>query len=267
MGNQANVGAQRRSDPLEGPSSRARSAPLDPTDVSLVHVALLSQLGLGQTVLLAQGHDLHRNPIRTGHHLTLCLGIGTKSTPTLPSGLLIRSGHPPNLLTYQYGVFPIRGQHRSEALSTSPLALLELHQQPSRLSNLSLLTPLLRIPALVIAPDQEHDPVTVEVRKDAQQDPLYRNLHTRRVTPEHASDLVSIVTDPELVQSTPERLEPLGPHQVDTSHREDETDSGIEGYELRVRQAVDEPLEWNRPVIGFKRLGVQPDSIKGPYRR
>ena len=75
------------------------------------------------------------------------------------------------------------------------------------------------------------------------------------------------MTDPELVQSTPERLEPLGPHQVDTSHREDETDSGIEGYELRVRQAVDEPLEWNRPVIGFKRLGVQPDSIKGPYRR
>ena len=161
---QANVGMQDLGDSLQRPSRRAGRPSLDTADVSLIDPAPLGQLSLGQTTPLTELRDLHSNVVRLGQHRSLHVGVGAEAGPTLLCGLLIRTRHLGTSFR-QYGVFPISCQQSALRLSAT-LALSELRKQLPCLSDLSLLSLLLRVSAFVIAAEQQHNLVAVEVHED-----------------------------------------------------------------------------------------------------
>ena len=130
-------------DSLQRPSRRAGRPSLDTTDVSLIHPAPLGQLSLGQTTPLTELRDLHSNVVRLGQHRSLHVGVGAEAGPMLLCGLLIRARHLGTSFR-QYGVFHISCQQSALRLSAT-LALSELRKQLPCLSDLSLLSLLLRV--------------------------------------------------------------------------------------------------------------------------
>lgn len=87
-------------------------------------------------------------------------------------------------------------------LLTSP----ELGEQSSGLGDLALLPPRLRLCTLVVSAEQQHHLGPVEVDEDSKEDvlrPLRRVMH---LSAEHPTDLLGVVADPELMETTAERL-------------------------------------------------------------
>jgi hypothetical protein len=123
-----------------------------------------------------------------------------------------------------------------------------------RASAISLLPALLRVGALVVAAQEQNDLLPVEVHEHPEQHLLRLAIDLGRLASEHAGNLVGVVAHSELVESLAERLQPLGPDEVDPSDREHPIDGGVEGDELEVGENVDEPLERDGPVVGLEGL-------------
>ena len=219
----------------------------------MVHAATLGKLGLGEAVALAQLDDLHGDVVGLLEDFSVRLRVGRQAVAASGRDVLVVAGHGDTSSASVWGIPHESSTTASPLLPALPtLPLLELAEQPASLGDLTLLSALLRVIALVVAAEEQHDLLAIEVHEDPEQDLLRSAVHLGRVAAEHADDLVSVVANAELVEPFAEGLQPLGPDEIDPSNRKHPIDGGVERDELEVRQVVEEPLKRDGPVVGLE---------------
>jgi len=69
------------------------------------------------------------------------------------------------------------------------------------------------------------------------------------LAPERPGDLLGIVAHAELVESVPERFQPLRPYELESPHGQNQADGRVESYECEVGYGLDERRERFVPDI------------------
>src|SRR3546814_1295699 len=85
----------------------------------------------------------------------------------------------------------------------------------ARQCDLPLLSTGLGVITLVVTTEQQDDLGPIEVNEHPEEDSLAVRARVGSVATEHLSDLVGVMSDTKLVQTVPERLQPLGTREVD----------------------------------------------------